>query len=427
VVGDFTKNIPKPDSGEIKELFSVSLLPIEVKEVSFAGSNYHELKSDDGTKTYNAPQWLDGNADGQAATSTTTGDKNYPVSFTRNTKPQVGAKFKVAGLTGGQSVKIKANSAQGLQIPASSVTPAADGTITLPLTTASNNLPNLIQFHNADDTTAFKIDWEISIGTSGWSAIGSTKHTVYMTMANPLSTANALRRESLFSIGCRNAKGVGTSAQGVVDAIYNEFKDRVVHRSKPSSGDQDNVTLTYWGGGQGLFTTEALLEQSNCKCGGWAKFFIDVLRAQGIDSQLMRVLPPQPPTADLQAHANLHLPAGTTIQYDAGQMAGLFVKNYNIARNPFNPENLDGVAAQGNDDLHSRFTDHSLVEYGGKPYDPSYGTGPFNGLTAWEDLSMEAFGGRIPFATAQGHGEVDWIWKADPKGSAESSLNPRTY
>jgi hypothetical protein len=65
-------------------------------EVSFAGSNFHELKSDDGNTTYTAPQWVDVDGDGNATTDQNSGEKNYPVAFTRNTKPQVGAEFKMA-------------------------------------------------------------------------------------------------------------------------------------------------------------------------------------------------------------------------------------------------------------------------------------------------------------------------------------------
>jgi hypothetical protein len=231
---------------------------VVVKEVSFAGSNYHELKSDDGNTTYNAPQWVDVNADGTATTNTSSGEKNYPVSFTRNTKPQVYGKFKITGLPSGQSVKIKASSAQGLQIPETSVVPAADGTITLPLTTASNNLINSIQFHNADDNSAFKIDWEISIGGGGWSLFGSTNHTVCITHADPASTLSS-RQETLFTLACRNAKGK-TQLTDITSGIWSDFTDRDVRRV-------DGTQLTYYKSYTcSVLTSEELIKQGDGQC-----------------------------------------------------------------------------------------------------------------------------------------------------------------
>jgi hypothetical protein len=115
--------------------------------------------------------------------------------------------------------------------------------------------------------------------------------------------------------------------------------------------------------------------------------------------------------------------AGTTFQYDAND-ARFFVKNYNVSGNPFEPQNLDGVEAQGNDDPWSRFIDHALVEYNGHLFDPSYGIGPFSSLADWEDSSIEAFGGLVQVTTNQALVALEWIWKADSKGSAELRPDP---
>ena len=36
-----------------------TLLKVDLEEVSFSGTKYHELKSDDVSKTYSAPHWVD--------------------------------------------------------------------------------------------------------------------------------------------------------------------------------------------------------------------------------------------------------------------------------------------------------------------------------------------------------------------------------
>ena len=69
-----------------------------------------------------------------------------------------------------------------------------------------------------------------------------------------------------------------------------------------------------------------------------------------------------------------------------------------------NSVNLEGIAAQDNNDPYAFFLDHALVRYNGKYYDPSYGTLydngtpddvsddiPFPSLLAWEDYSINGF------------------------------------
>lgn len=53
-----------------------------------------------------------------------------------------------------------------------------------------------------------------------------------------------------------------------------------------------------------------------------------------------------------------------------------------------------GIPAQGedNEDPFSQFTNHALVKYGGKYYDPSYGNSTVNSLSEWEDASIAGFG-----------------------------------
>lgn len=435
------KEFPVPTAEELQEV-DVSLHPVEIKEISFDGSNYHELRSDDGNVTYSAPHWVDNNGDGKAKTNTSSGEKNYPISFTRNTKIQVGGKFKVAYLPSGQLVKIKASSPQGLQIPETTVTPYADGTIELSLTEASNNLTNSIEFHNADDETAFIINWEISIGSSGWCAIGSTKHTVYITMADPIKTAMGLMRETLFNLGCRNAKGKGSAVQTVVDAIYDDFKDRDVQKVKPSSGTLDGTGMKYWNNPPtaGFLTTD-LLSSGDGRCGAWTRIFTDVLRSQGIDAQITAFYAPNP---NLQTLGPAILAKYPNYQ---GQITYLFgnppqpaslilVKAWNIG-NEFAPIDDQGIAAQSNPNPQAYFGDHFVVEYGGKYYDPSYGSDVIASQQEWEDAAVDAFGLMI-FANpalpdqaqanpALPQGVTIWMWQPDPKGSAETISQPFNY
>ena len=183
---------------------NVKLTPVEVKEVSFGGTNnYWELWADDSgvtnasevakNKIYSAPQWKDVNGDSDAADDTQK-EHNYAVAYTRNTKPKIGAKIKITGASNFGAIKIKATGPGGVAIPETTATVSNDE-VTLSLTETSSALVKTIKFYDKkDDAKAFKLEWEVKIGDSGWAKIGTTKHTVYVTLATPKTP---LRQETL--------------------------------------------------------------------------------------------------------------------------------------------------------------------------------------------------------------------------------------
>lgn len=361
------------------------LVPVVIKDVRFAGSNYHELKSDDGNTTYNAPHWVDVNGDGIATTNTSSGEKNYPVAFTRNTKPKVGGKFRVAGLQSGQSVKIKVSSAQGLQIPETVVTPDADGIVTLQPQEASNNLINSIQFHNAEDNTAFKIDWEISIGSGGWSSFGSTKHTVYITHADPAPTLSS-RQETLFLLACKNAKGK-TQVADITDGIWGEFTDRDVRRA-------DKTQLCYYKSYKcSVVTTEELIKQGDGQCKAWTYLFLDLRKVHGIDDEdECRAIQPIPGHGFIVKNWSFngngtsnHLEFPYLNKTSGPDWIGDTSYTWMISE----VKDVDGIPGQGTIDPASWFNNH-LAAIAGDYYDPSYGI-KYDSLAEIDDEAVDGY------------------------------------
>ena len=96
----------------------------------------------------------------------------------------------------------------------------------------------------------------------------------------------------------------------------------------------------------------------------------------------------------------------------------IFVKSWTLQANPFAPTDNVGIEAQTNQNPQAFFGDHYVVAYGGKFYDPSYGSDVFATQQAWEDAALDAFGAYINPALP--NGSTFWIWKADPKGSTET-------
>jgi hypothetical protein len=79
-----------------------------------------------------------------------------------------------------------------------------------------------------------------------------------------------------------------------------------------------------------------------------------------------------------------------------------------------------GVAGQGNSDPLAVFHDHALVEYGSKFYDPSYGTGPFSTILAWEVASVNGVG--VHFSLKPDHLKSNfkyWTRVLDATGTQE--------
>jgi hypothetical protein len=352
---------------------TVKLVPVEIKEISFAGSNYHELKSDDGNKTYDAPQWLDGNGDGQATTSTSTGDKNYPVSFTRNTNPIVGAMFSIHGLPNNLAIKLRAKGSDGIKIPETAAQVNGND-VTLPVTASDTSWPNMIKFYDRNDANkAFKLDWEIKVGDSDWAQVASTKHQVYLTLNDPVT---ALRQETLFYLSAKNADGDNAEASAR-NSMFGEFTDLVVTRL-------DGVQMTYWmNNAMGCTDTPDLLssQDGNGNCQSWGGFFRDMLRIHGITADRIRVWP------------------------KAGD-SSVIVKNWQFNQPPSGPpqhpyiENLDafdlaGIPGQGNLNPPGSFNGHWITKSGGLYYDPSYGTTAISGGNAdktYEDGAFDGFG-----------------------------------
>jgi hypothetical protein len=359
----------------------VNLIPVEIEEVSFGGTKYWELKSDDAATTYSAPQWKDVDGNGKP-TNTAQGERDYAVAFTWNTKPKIGAKFKIASVSNFGAIKIKATGPGGVAIPETAATVSGDE-VTLPNDTeASAALVNSIKFYDKkDDAKAFKIDWEIKIGDFNWLKIVTTKHTVYVTLGDPSPMKDfngnnvTLRQETLFEIGCQNADGETDQATATAK-IWSEFTDRVVKRI-------DGTQMTYYDSYLCANTEAAsLLKFGDGQCGAWADLLIRTRQVQGMNdtNEYRFFFSNQGPgvegfavkdwtfhgagTSGNPAYPYLNiLPIGNPDAY-IGQ------NSYNFAYAEVTDDN--GIAGQGNPNPASLFNNHQVM-VSGEYYDPSYG------------------------------------------------------
>ena len=350
----------------------VILLPVSVTGVSFDGTKYWQLESDDATTNYVAPQWTDTNGNYNASDP---GEHNYATAYTCNTKPKIGATFKIPGASNWTNLKFKATGPDGISIPATAPSSISGDIVTMPVTESTTTLPNTIKYYNKADSTAFTLNWSVSVdGGTTWSVINSTKHTVYVTLADPVTS---LRQESLFEIGCREANGISGSATNsgvkgtVTDAIFGDFISRNVKRV-------DGTQLTYYHSyTTTVTTTEDLLAGGDGQCGSWTSFFLDIRKAQGISDTNDYVLF-QPTAGDGFIVNNWTFAAtgnsgNTTYPYlnlpNLTSFIGTSSYNWLYAE----VRDATGIPGQGTANPASLFNNHQMAYVNGQYYDPSYG------------------------------------------------------
>jgi len=386
------------------------LLPVELNEVHFDGDKYWELWSDSSGVSqesevaaedkFSAPQYVDANGDGDVDDQD---EKNHAVAYTRNTKPKIKVELKIPGAASLGAIKIKADGSDGITIPETTATVSGD-TVSIPLIESTTALPNTSKFYDKeDDAKAFKLDWQIKVGNSGWSSIGETKHTVYVTHADPLITQR--RQETLFLIGCKNAEGE-TSESSVISGIWSKFTDRNVKR-------KDGEQLGYYQHSYAcsVITTEGLLSVGDGTCDSWAKFLADVLRIQGIaEVELLLIQPNSDPGMLIKNWNYPASPKGISPNanypyvnlYGEGivTVLGFISWDADFTDEVIYPwryiEVIDapGIEGQNRNNPASIFTNHVVVKIGANSavyYDAPYGELHLFGAASFSDNSVDGY------------------------------------
>ena len=210
---------------------------------------------------------------------------------------------------------------------------------------------------------------EMEIKTDARQSTDYTEHTIYIVGAKPVKIKNAY--EFAVKKGCQWAEGK-TGGKEAFDAIWQKFQNI-------ECPDGSACTLRYEHGNAPA-TTAGLLSSGRGRCGAWGNFFLDVIGSQGIPgAERVTVIPKSEEGLD-----------------------AMIVKP---------------LAAQGNPQPNRYFTNHVIVKYDGRFYDPSYHTDA--GISAGEELhsyenqTFEAYcGGEYTKACAS---QCDPLPKTHPK------------
>ena len=380
----------------------------KLSNVSFSGSGHHVVQADSQLTNFYAPQYFDGNLDGDA---TDTNDHFYPVCYTRNSTIKMGAEFIIDPAPSGVVFIVKGDSPGSLDIPVTTAT-LLGNTIIMPPTDATNALANEIDLMNS-----LTIDWSISHddGTN-WYSAGISSNMLYVTWTDPVQT-NPI--ETFLHVGCESSDGVsgslGTNDDAVLSNVWTKLQTKDISRAS------DGFPLTYYGfydvNSNGVWnegtdidmnntsnctptTAEGLITNANGQCHSWVTFINEVMKAQGLSSV----------NGVTNKRVSLvmmgGLPGFAIKNWAKGGASGSYwiIDFYAEidGSDPTEPGTYQaaddaGVPAQGNSpNAPSSFQNHWIVKMENKYYDPSYAIGPF---TDRKDYENAAFDGGIVIAS----------------------------
>ena len=388
-----------------------------VREVTFSGPDLITISADPGTPAYEAPpQWLDSDGNGSIDAP---GDRALPIGYPRGTDIIVSARFTADVvnfptlppdyhlMVQGQNFTAMTQAAT-FAIPPTTVT--LDGNeLYLPPTVGIRGFPNCVNYGNLGINWMFSKD-----GGLTWTGAGVTTNELYVTLDAPEATPVY---HSIIHISApASAIVAAASAAVAVTETMNAFKSRNV-KTRHINPALNNRPVHYY---KNWDTTNInvgdLLSDPKLdgQCSAWAEAFAKAVRNLGI----------KPATNPM----NLHVIKPTSDQY-------FLVENWSIegegsSNDPNHPyvntfanpaevkfmrqnaqdeweyywgaaeiDDRPGLPGQNTANPKSLFEVHVLVEIGGKYFDPSYGTGPFDTLKAWEDLSVAAFA-KLDFVAA---------------------------
>jgi hypothetical protein len=89
-----------------------------------------------------------------------------------------------------------------------------------------------------------------------------------------------VKRESLFLYACDQADG-STNDSNIISRINNYFMTRKIVPIDPATGFYKDTTDYFQYHGKNPIGSDSILTTGNCRCGGWALFWADVINVHG--------------------------------------------------------------------------------------------------------------------------------------------------
>lgn len=269
---------------------------------------------------------------------------------------------------------------------------------------------NKVQFWQS-----FEIDWYVSkdpeLPEGQWVFVGRSMNPLYITFKAPEPTLEQLSPgnptaialsnglpvdpvpaawgykhfHTLFKISCEAANGKTTDTE-IISSLKTKFNTLSIW-----SADANRLISYYknWDiqlGPSRSVNTVQLLNKADSQCGGWLRFFLEMLKVQGVTYSTVNTdhffFKPQPSSsgANRLFIKNWSFNTGSLSDYAPDPFDYVFIEGADFYEgNKYNwvyadGEDTDGNDGQGNNSYPvSIFENHQLTLVGGTFYDPSYG------------------------------------------------------
>ncbi len=395
------------------------------------------------------------------------GSKKDPIAYVSGCYSRVAAEFLITCSSGGsQDFYARASNTDGYIFQAQKLF-LNNGVYQYPKTGCSKKFEKEVVRYWED----FELQWQISDNQFGpWIDVETSENYMYVTHKAPIigtyapgHIAPTNAQHTLIHLGCKNADGLSMQ-HGIVDEIYNNgFKFGTGGQNKIYRVDGAGP-IRYWGSSSTLcWDVPTMLVNLDGACQGWAAFFEDVVRLQGIATSEMSTVTYNEYVLSSADVAKVNMDAmsffGAQISNlnalppdfpgYTGYRSDFLVKNWNVSTSSkfvmneytnnyygITPINItlangntisivvqSGAAGQGNSDPRSEFENHAITKYNGKYYDPSYGSAITSSANDWETPALATFGSMMIYNHQGTIYRINWIGHLNDL-SFQSSINP---
>lgn|GEM_PF-1108374 len=347
------------------------LFPADLKEVTYSGEHYIEMKQDgdnDFGQSFPKPHFLSSQtASAQSPLACVSGFSITAATLFSGNEIFETIMIRGKGETQVSGVPITINFAK--QIAAQD---AVSKQITANLT---GQLPYMAVF--LDD---FKIKWEMKVKKAGepegdWEPVGECVNDWYLTLKQPIAEElgkGYLYFHTLFDISCRYGKGY--SDLELINGVWEHFTGKQVKRA-------DGQPLKYygqWSGGNLASKTSDLLQNKDGMCMAWTKFLLDLLKVHGFreDDNFIAAKAYESSGFFVKEWQSISLPGSyPNTPYPYKNISG---SPFYTSNNTYNWEYSEvtlkkASPSQNNNDPQSDFSSHIFAKIKGTFYDPSYG------------------------------------------------------
>ncbi len=279
----------------------------------------------------------------------------------------------------------------------------SDATVQMANVVSDNPLPSGVAVHDP-----LTINWYMTNADGSWKGIGSTKHLLYVTLAD---RATLELYWTLLDISCSAAAGKTTENEFVA-ASFVPFKN---HRGDgngfPRKGDA--LKLSYYKDGwktqksiapyNDPWSTRGILGGADAsgRCGGWANLLLHMWAIHGVKSARKRwyirsLNKDLPDDKQRFLVKNVAFPSSRALTIPGS------LYTYKGAASL----KMNGAPGQGKTNPQFDFGDHVVLKHNGKLYDPSYGLGPYPDDQSYFAAALDGLGswtsGKEVFTSSDG-------------------------